>query len=221
MGELLSALRAGRLARRIRREKLTYLSFQKLASLHHAIDEARDVRGAVVECGLALGGSGIMLATKLGDRDFHGYDVFSQIPPPGPDDPSEAHERYSVIESGKSEGLGGETYYGYVDDLYGAVSNSFARFGVPTGERVHLHKGLFEDTLDPTWPISLAHIDCDWYEPVRMCLERITPHLSVGGILVLDDYFDYGGATKATDEFLAAGGFERVRDQGHLVLRRL
>ena len=38
-----------------------------------------------------------------------------------------------------------------------------------------LHKGLFEDT----WPmvatkihqIALAHVDCDWYDPVKYCLE--------------------------------------------------
>jgi asparagine synthase (glutamine-hydrolysing) len=101
------------LARKIRRNHLTYLSYERLASLHRAADEVRNFPGVVVECGLALGGSGILLATLLKDREFHGYDVFKQIPPPGPDDPSEAHERYAVIASGKSEGLGRDMYYGY------------------------------------------------------------------------------------------------------------
>ncbi len=81
------------------------------------------------------------------------------------------------------------------------MADSFASYGVHR-DRVHLHKGLFEDTLKPAWPIALAHIDCDWYEPVKLCLERIGPHLQYGARVVLDDYFDYGGCKKATDEFL-------------------
>jgi asparagine synthase (glutamine-hydrolysing) len=168
-----------------------------------------------VECGVALGGSGILLATLLNDRDFHGYDAFEQIPPPGRDDPTEAHERYAVIASGQSTGLGRDTYYGYVPDLFDRVSQSFASYCVTP----YLHKGLFEDTLNPEWSIALAHIDCDWYDPVRLCLERITPWLSPGARLIIDDYFVYGGARKATDEYLATHpGFTVIREAGHLVL---
>jgi asparagine synthase (glutamine-hydrolysing) len=210
---------AGALARRIRRDHLTYLSYGKLRSLRESAREVRSVEGVVVECGLALGGSGVLLASELADRDFHGYDVFDQIPPPGPQDPPKAHRRYQVIASGQSKGLGRQTYYGYMTDLYSRVTDSFARYGLPVGDRVHLHKGLFEETLKPDWPIALAHIDCDWYKPVKLCLERIAPHLQAGARIVLDDYFDYGGCKKATDEFLASmAGFEIVRKRGNLLL---
>ena len=210
---------AGALARRIRRERLTYLSYTKLRSLRDAAREVRPVEGVVVECGVALGGSGILLATELADREFHGYDVFEQIPAPGPNDPPEAHQRYHVIASGKSKGLGRHTYYGYMTDLSSRVADSFARYGVPVNERVHLHKGLFEETLKPEWPIALAHIDCDWYEPVKLCLERIVPRLQTGARVVLDDYFDYGGCKKAVDEFLfSTKEFDIVRNRGHIVL---
>jgi O-methyltransferase len=217
--QVLQAVAASPLQRRIRRDRLTYLGYQKLRSLSRAAETVREVPGCVIECGLALGGSGILLATELPDRPFHGYDLFAMIPPPGPNDPAKAHNRYEVIASGRSEGLGGETYYGYVDDLFGRVSDSFARYGVPTGDRIHLHKGLFEDTLDPQWPVSLAHIDCDWYDPVKLCLKRLTPWLSPGARVILDDYSDYGGAKKATDEHVAAhAGFSVERDAGHRVL---
>jgi O-methyltransferase len=213
--ELRSALTAGGLQRKIRRQHLTYLSYERLASLQRAAEDVRDVDGVVVECGVALGGSGILLGTLLGDRDFHGYDVFEQIPAPGPEDSKKAHERYAAIVSGQSKGLGGDSYYGYMDDLLGRVSETFAEYGV----QPNLHRGLFEDTLNPQWPIALAHIDCDWYEPVKLCLERITPRLSPGAQVILDDYFDYGGAQKATDEHLATHpGFVRIREAGHLVL---
>jgi asparagine synthase (glutamine-hydrolysing) len=213
--EIRSALAVGGLGREIRRSRLTYLSYERLASLLRAADEVGNVPGFVVECGLALGGSGILLATMLKDREFHGYDVFNQIPAPGPHDPPEAHERYAVIASGQSKGLGGDTYYGYMGDLLGRVSESFSHYGL----KPHLHQGLFEETLNPEWPIALAHIDCDWYEPVKLCLERITPWLTPGARVILDDYFVYGGAKTATDEHMSAyPGFTVVREAGHLVL---
>jgi asparagine synthase (glutamine-hydrolysing) len=50
--------------------------------------------------------------------------------------------------------------------------------------------------------VAFAHIDCDWYDSVKTSLERITPNLSSGGILVIDDYYAYSGCKKAVDEFL-------------------
>lgn len=183
--------------------------------MRRAAHDVGTVPGAVVECGVALGGSGIWLASLLKDREYHGYDVFDQIPPPGPQDPAKAHERYAVIASGKSKGLGEDTYYGYLGDLLDRVSASFASYNLTP----HLHKGLFEDSLHPEWPIALAHIDCDWYEPVSVCLQRITPWLACGARVIIDDYFDYGGSQKAVDEHLAGNpGFSRLRNAGHLVL---
>ena len=51
-------------------------------------------------------------------------------------------------------------------------------------------------------PVAFAHVDVDWYEPVKTSLERIFPNLTVGGSIILDDYHDWGGCRKATDEFL-------------------
>ncbi|QUR67324.1 TylF/MycF/NovP-related O-methyltransferase [Mycobacterium spongiae] len=210
---------AGALARRIRRDDLTYLSYVSLRSLRKSAREVRKIKGVVVEAGIALGGSGILLATELSDHDFHGYDVFAEFPPPGPDDTPESHERYEVIASGQAEGIGRHTFSGYMTDLYGHVSDTFGRYGLPVGDRIHLHKGRIEETLKPEWPIALAHIDCDWYDPVKVCLERVTPHLQPGARVILDDYYYYGGCRKATDEFLeSTAGFEIVRDKGHLVL---
>jgi O-methyltransferase len=215
----------GRTARAVKRERLTYLSWAKLRSLESAIAHVlrRGVAGDFLEAGLALGGSGVLLASHLEPgRAFHGYDVFGMIPPPGEHDHADAHERFARIAAGESAGLGGDTYYGYVDDLRAQVEATFARHGVPvTPGRVELHAGLFEDTLHPAGPVALAHIDSDWYEPVRTCLQRIHPQLSPGGLLVLDDYNDYDGCADAAHEFLATSGDLRVvRGAPHLVLQR-
>ena len=110
-----------------------------------------------------------------------------------------------MIASGQSQGIGGEEYYGYHDALYEEVIAAFGSFGITVdGERVQLHRGFFEDTLKPAGAIAVAHIDCDWHDPLRLCLERIHPDLVPGAWVVIDDYYAYGGARRAVDEFLVA-----------------
>lgn len=213
------------MAASVRDDRLTYLEEEKVASLIDCLEEIdrAGVPGDVYEAGVALGGSAVLLATLMGRRRrFHGYDVFEQIPPPSERDQEDAHSRYATIAEGRSEGIGGDRYYGYVPDLHDEVARSFERYGLQVdGDRISLHKGLFEDTLKPDGPIALAHIDCDWHDPVKLCLERIYPQLSKGGFVVLDDYNDYTGCRTATDGFLLAhGDLEVVRARPHLVARR-
>jgi len=210
---------------RVRADRLTYLDDGKVANLETCIEDVNReyVPGDFLEAGVALGGSAIALASSMGNgRAFHGYDVFEQIPPPSERDKEDAHSRYGVITQGRSEGLGGDLYYGYVDDLYNVVVGNFEHYGLPVdGERICLHKGLLEDTFFPKGPVALAHIDCDWHDPVMLCLERAHPLLSPGGYIVLDDYNDYSGCRIATDSFLAAhDDLEIVKGEPNLVLRR-
>lgn len=191
---------------RIRAENLTYLSDKKLASLvstARAIEEA-GLPGTFMEAGCALGGSAILLASvKSPARRLEVYDVFGMIPAPTRDDTPDVHERYQIIVHGESAGIGGDLYYGYQRDLYETVQRNFESFGIPlVPNSVSLVKGLVQDTLQPSDPIAFAHIDVDWYEPVMTCLERMFPQLVVGGSIILDDYHDWGGCRKATDEFL-------------------
>jgi O-methyltransferase len=195
-------------AKAVRARRLTYLTPRRLLDLQSCVERvnAAGVPGDVLECGVALGGSAVLLATLKGERrTFHGYDVFGLIPPPGPNDPPEAHERHAEITSGASKGLGGDVYYGYQDDLLEKVAAAFAAFGleVTSDGDVQLHRGLFEDTLVVDGPVAFAHVDSDWFDPVDTCLRRIGPHLQTGGFVVLDDYDDYGGAREAADAYVA------------------
>lgn len=211
------------LAAEVRRRNLTYLSDVRLEALERYATEAAKLGGDFLEAGVALGGSAVVLASHRPDgAAFRGYDVFATIPPPGERDDEHSHERYAVIASGRSEGIGGEEYYGYRPDLYAEVSQTFAEFGMPVdGERVVLVRGLFEETLHPPASVALAHIDSDWYDPVKLCLERIYPQLLDGGYVILDDYADYGGCRTATDEFMAQHPDLRVVEQpANAVLRR-
>jgi len=218
--------RVSRGAREVIDARLTYLSLAKIRNLEQCITDVkrRGIEGDLVEAGVALGGSAILMARQVeGGRRFHGYDVFEQIPAPSERDSEDAHRRYDVIAKGMSTGIAGDPYYGYVSDLYRRVVQSFAARGLEVdGDRICLHKGLFESTLDLVEPVALAHIDCDWYNPVQLCLERLGGLLSPGGYLVLDDYHDYGGCAQATHEYLVEHPELRVaRADSNLVIRRL
>jgi hypothetical protein len=147
-----------------------------------------------------------MTAAKSPSRALVCYDMFGLIPPPTEADGDDVHARYQQITEGKSAGLGGEEYYGYREDLRGEVEASFARLGHPIGaNNVTLVQGLFQDTIptDDDTPVALAHLDGDWYESTKVCLDRIAPRVVSGGRLVIDDYYAWSGCKIAIDEFLA------------------
>jgi hypothetical protein len=189
----------------VREQKLTYLNEEALCELVSVAfeNERKKLKGSIVETGCALGGSAIVLASvKDKARELRIYDVFDMIPPPSDKDPEEAKKRYAIIASGSSEGIGGDRYYGYQEDLYTKVKDTFKAYLFETeANNIMMIKGLFDDTLKVDFPVSLAHIDCDWYDPVMTCLSRIEPFLVSGGRFVIDDYNAWGGCKKAVDEF--------------------
>lgn len=195
-------------ARAVRDARLTYLPAAKLRRLETCLAriEKDSVDGDWVEFGVALGGSSILIAARMGPRRrFAGYDLFGTIPPPSEQDGEEAHRRYRIIADGRAQGIGGDRYYGYESNLYERVKANFAAFGLTVDDRrIRLVKGMFEDTVsfNEGAQIAFAHIDSDWHDPVALCLERSYPHLARGAIVVLDDYNDYQGCRQATHEFL-------------------
>jgi macrocin-O-methyltransferase TylF-like protien len=198
--------------RAVRADSLTYLNHANLNDLWRAVEalEAAGRPGILIEAGCAAGGSAIVMATaKTKARRLYVYDVFGMIPPPSANDGADVHQRYALIQSGRSRGLGPRKYYGYEENLLEKVTQSFARHGVPLDtNNICLVKGLFYDTIHPSGPVALAHLDGDWYESVRTCLERIEPHLVPGGVLVIDDYDNYSGCRSAVDEYFRDRGRE-------------
>jgi asparagine synthase (glutamine-hydrolysing) len=191
----------------VRNDKLSYLSKAALEDLYKRVCEIekKELPGMIIEAGCALGGSAIVMAmAKSVSRPMFVYDVFGMIPPPTDNDGEDVQQRYNEIVGGNSEGIKGERYYGYEDNLCDKVVENFARHDVPVQQNnVHLVKGLFEDTLKVEGPVALAHIDGDWYSSVMVCLEQIEPKLVSGGVMVIDDYKSWSGCRKAVDEYFA------------------
>lgn len=216
-------LRGAMLATRIQQRHLTYLDASALFDLR---DRAREAEcagrgGAFIEAGCALGGSAIILAaSKRAERPLLVFDVFGMIPPPSERDGADVLERYVEIKAGTSKGIQDDPYYGYDPGLLSTVEGNFRSFGIDLARaHVQLVQGLFEETLHPDGPVALAHIDGDWYDSVAVCLREIWPALSVGGVIVIDDYDDWSGCRQAVDDFLLMtpdAGTER-RSRLHLV----
>jgi asparagine synthase (glutamine-hydrolysing) len=189
----------------VRNNKLTYLEEDALFDLYEAVRtiDKKEQPGLLIEAGCAFGGSAIVMSTaKSKSRSLYVYDVFGMIPPPSDEDGDDVAERYQVIKSGQSDGIDGDLYYGYHENLYEKVEENFSSHGVAIFDNnVNLVKGLFQDTMTINEPIALAHIDGDWYESVMTCLQRIEPNLVKNGILIIDDYNAWSGCRKAVDDF--------------------
>lgn len=111
-----------------------------------------------------------------------------------------------------------------MSNLYEQVQENLHEFACDREEKsIALVKGLVQNTMLLEAPVAFAHVDVDWYEPVRTCLERICPRLTEGGSLILDDYHDWGGCRKATDEYLrgSVGKFELDDSAGSMKLTRV
>jgi O-methyltransferase len=200
-----SSWRQWQLFRRVR--PYTLVSREKLAVLCRLIATLdRDgIPGAVVECGVFRGGAAAVMARQAGGaRALYLFDSFEGLPPPTDEDGAIAERQFRAGWCASSEA---------------EVRQAFAAAGAATAN-LHIVKGWFAETFPRTTlpGIALLHIDADWYESVRLCLDTWYDRIVAGGFLVLDDYGRWEGCTRAVDEFLQARGLpalERTGSAGH------
>jgi O-methyltransferase len=179
------------LYRQVRRH--TMCSAARLRALHQGVRYVvqNHIGGDLVECGCARGGSAALMTLtlrQLGERrKLWLFDTFEGLPAPTADDPD-----YEIAKllTGKCRGQLEE-----VQELFQSCE---------TADGVQFVKGLFQDTLplNSIERIALLHIDGDWYDSVRICLESLYDKVVPGGIIQFDDYGYWKGARKAVDEFL-------------------
>lgn len=189
--DLVSPSEFSGLFRRVRSH--TMCSNARLRGLYQGITYVviNNVIGDVVECGCARGGSAALMALTLKQlearRPLWLFDTFEGLPAPTSDDPD-----YEIADLFTGSCLGP------IEE----VQQLFERLQV--FEQVHLVKGLFQETLPRSdiRQIALLHIDGDWYESVKTCLDHLYDRVTPGGIIQLDDYGYWKGARKAVDEFL-------------------
>ena len=168
-----------------------------------------NIPGDFIECGVAGGGSTVLLATVIKHfssvpRRIIACDTFEGMPVP------DVHGR-DTIESGKGGSAEDSNWAtGTCAGSLVAVRNLADHFGV----EVTFVPGLFQDTLPHLLAseeggvtnIAMAHLDCDWYESTASCLYHVYPKLSQGAILQIDDYHYWDGCQQAVKEHFANNG---------------
>ncbi len=185
----------------------TMTSDERVAVLESAVRHAaRNCPGDFVECGVAKGGSMMAIAYTLldlgtSDRNLFLYDTFEGMPEPEGVDRGRFGEPAHRSWRKRRDAAGQSTWINHGME---EVRRNLLLTGYPE-DHIHFVKGKVEDTLPgaaPSGAIALLRLDTDWYASTRAELEHLFPKLARGGILIVDDYFRWQGARKATDEFL-------------------
>lgn len=176
----------------------TMLTYPRMAMLHKyaTLFDHTAVDGTFVECGVWNGGSAAVvgLGTKNDrNRQIWLFDSWEGLPEPTEEDVSYQGKKGRVsMANGSSEER--------VRELL------FDKFKLDQ-QKFHLVKGWFNDTIpvheNSIDKIALLHLDCDWYESVKFCLEHLYDKVVDGGVIFIDDYGYWKGCKKAVDEFIA------------------
>lgn len=165
------------------------------------------VDGDILEVGVWRGGTGALLAKAIQDRSDKKVflaDTFT-----------------GVVKAGENDTLylGGE----HSDTSVEVVNDLLRSLDVVNTE---ILKGIFPDETEAAVPgkIAFLHCDVDVYTSTRDIVSWALPRLSIGSIMVFDDYGFYGcdGETKFCDEFRQDRNFIFIHNlNGHAVFIKL
>ena len=170
---------------------------KKILAHYEIYKNTLDVPGDVFEFGILKGCSFTRFAAfrqfyKQEDKKLIGFDSFGEFPET--EFEPDVKERLRHIELCGDESID-------KDQLKDVLSRK------GTGENIELIEGDITQTLpkyvedNPDLKVSLINLDVDIYEPSKVILECLYPRLSKGGVLILDDYGQWEGETKAVDEY--------------------
>jgi hypothetical protein len=195
-------------------EPYTMVPRERIYTLVRAVEHVvkHGISGTLVECGVWKGGCAMAMArtlVRLGvtDRDLYFYDLFGEPWPPSTE--FDVHLGVPAPELDPSI-TGGPDVMRYTLE---EVRERLLATGYPA-ERMHFVKGAVDKTLPADAParIAVLRLDTDLYESTLHEFEHLYPRLEPGGILIIDDYGDWSGSHKATDEYI-----ERRQLKLHLI----
>lgn len=185
---------------------LRQMSPERFCTLCDAVDYVAEYRipGSIVECGVFRGASMMTIALELrrlgeSERELYLFDTFAGMPEPSEKDislhGSRAVARWRRLQTG--DGTSSWNAASLEEVRANMLSTGYEEC------RLHFVRGKVEETIPASAPdrIALLHLDTDWYESTRHELIHLFPRLSVGGVLIIDDYGHWSGSRAATDEY--------------------
>lgn len=159
-------------------------------------EKIKITQGSIVECGVWRGGMIAAIAEVLGkEREYFLFDSFEGLPEAKEIDGKRAIKWQNDKES---------PYY--YDNAKAEIEFAQRAMTLSGAKNVQFIKGWFSESLakyDGQQQIALLRIDCDWYDSVMACLDKLFPLVVPGGIIIIDDYFSWDGCSIATHDFLS------------------
>ena len=163
------------------------------------LEKTIKIGGAIVECGIFKGASFSRFAMyrkimNLGNKGLIGFDSFGDFPETNYEDDKILRSNFIEVTGGKSISK---------EQLLKVLKIKECE------QKIELHEGDITKTVpefvmnNPDLKISLLNLDVDIYEPTVTILEYLFPKISLGGVLILDDYNSFPGETNAVNEYFA------------------
>lgn len=178
---------------------------ERIFGLRRAVEyiSSNHISGAIVECGVWRGGSMMAIAKTLQQLDNTQYDLylfdtFAGMPQPGEADGLFAQQKFEETKIGEDSSDWCYASLSEVKSVMDGTGYNQAKF--------HFVQGKVEETIPANAPdqIALLRLDTDWYESTKHELIHLFPRLSIGGVIIIDDYGKWAGARQAVDEYLLA-----------------
>lgn len=181
--------------------------FATILACRHVIEQK--IPGDFVECGVYKGGNALIAAALFKAygvrRKVWLFDTFLGMTEPTALD-KESTTGVAAIEeySQKDRGDHNDWVFCPIDQ----VQAHFDAAGLLSDQIVFVQGDVLQTLGNGEHlpdQVSVLRLDTDWYESTRIELEVLYPRLSVGGVLLIDDYGHFSGAQQATDEYFARG----------------
>lgn len=188
----------------------TFIDIYRCYELWTLVDQSLKRKGNLIEIGVWRGGSAALIGyhTKMSEpkRKLYICDTFTGVVKTGPND--------TIYKGGEHS----DTTKQYVENLI---------FDSIKLDNVKILEGIFPDetgNLIKNDVFCFCHIDVDVYQSAKDIVEWIWDKLSVGGIIVFDDYGFEGceGVTKYVDELRLLNDRVIIHNlNGHAILVKL
>jgi hypothetical protein len=191
-------------------------TLSRILFMHELYQKIINVNGVIMEFGVRWGQNLALFESFRGiyepfnyTRKIIGFDTFEGFP--------SVHEK-----DGGSEIIQVGAYSvtkGYEDYLSDVLQYHEQESPIPHIKKYDLIKGDATVTVPnyliqhPETIIAFAYFDFDIYEPTKVCLEAIKPHITKGTVIAFDElnHPDYPGETLAVKEALGINNYKIIR----------
>ncbi len=188
----------------------TMTSIERMYSLYNSVNYVltNNIEGDFVECGVWRGGSSMLIAKMLINRNIENRKIFLYDTFEGMSEPTEIDKTFigqdakMLLDKGADNKEESVWCLATIDD----VQNNLSLTSFNKNNIVYI-KGKVEDTIPnymPEGKISLLRLDTDWYESTKHELLNLYPLISKNGILIIDDYGHWEGCRNAVDEYFSS-----------------